>query len=86
MKNILVFLIGFIFFEMVYAGIEYITVNLLGMHIIFWEVIKEDFIKSIFIYIGICIFLYFLNYLNSCIIAKELNHKIDLIKNKKEDR
>lgn len=86
MKNILDFLIGFIIFQIVYAGIEYIVVNFLGMHIIFWKVIQENFIKGIFIYIGICMILYFLNYLHSCIIAKELNHKIDLIKNKKEDR
>ena len=86
MKNILGFLIGFIVFEIIYAGIEYIVVNMLGMHIIFLGVLKENFIKGIFIYLGICILLYILNYLHSCIIAKKLNQKVDLIKNKKEDK
>ena len=51
MKKIFYLIIGFIIFLSVYILVEYIVVGILGMKLIFVDLLKEDILHCAFLYI-----------------------------------
>ena len=59
---------------------EYIVFGILGMKLIFIELLKEDILHCAFLY-SLSLFSYFIiNYINNIFVVKSLNKKIENIK------
>ena len=80
MKKIFYLIMGFIIFLSVYILVEYIVVGILGMKLIFIELLKEDILHCAFLY-SLSLFSYFSN----IFVVKSLNKKIENIKMERRD-
>ena len=82
MKKIFYLILGFIIFLSVYI---HIVVGILGMKLIFIELLKEDILHCAFLY-SLSLFGYFIiNYINNIFVVKSLNKKIENIKMERRD-
>lgn len=85
MKKIFYLIMGFIIFLSVYILVEYIVVGILGMKLIFIELLKEDILHCAFSY-SLSLFSYFIiNYISNIFVVKSLNKKIENIKMERRD-
>lgn len=85
MKKIFYLIMGFIIFLSVHILVEYIVVGILGMKLIFIELLKEDILHCAFLY-SLSLFSYFIiNYISNIFVVKSLNKKIENIKMERRD-
>ncbi len=71
MKKIFYLIMGFIIFLSVYILVEYIVVGILGMKLIFIELLKEDILHCAFLYNFLSLFSYFIiNYISNIFVEK----------------
>ena len=85
LKIIITFFASGMLFELLCSGIEYAISRHLKIKIMLLDIIKENFITVLIIYIATCFLLIIIQFFYNYLIVKKLNKKLEKIKKRGGD-